>query len=76
MRYLSSLTHTLIMLLIMLIPSILVGNTGPESRFKSAYKQSEKRSDLKIPILNKWNGFEIIEFKFDGVDAKIVFPNQ
>lgn len=25
---------------------------------------------------NNWNGFEIIEFKFDGVEAKIVFPNK
>jgi pimeloyl-ACP methyl ester carboxylesterase len=23
-----------------------------------------------------WNGFEIIEFKFNGFDAKIVFPNK
>jgi pimeloyl-ACP methyl ester carboxylesterase len=25
---------------------------------------------------NLWNGFEIIEFKFNGFDAKIVFPNK
>lgn len=28
------------------------------------------------PVLNNWNGFEIIEFKFNGVDAKIVFPKK
>ncbi|OYZ31291.1 MAG: hypothetical protein B7X86_09980 [Sphingobacteriales bacterium 17-39-43] len=28
------------------------------------------------PVQNKWNGFEIIEFKFNGVDAKIVFPKK
>ena len=28
------------------------------------------------PVRNNWNGFEIIEFKFNGFDAKIVFPNK
>jgi pimeloyl-ACP methyl ester carboxylesterase len=28
------------------------------------------------PVRNNWNGFEIIEFKFNGYDAKIVFPNK
>ena len=64
------------MLLTMLIASTLVGNASLESGFKSAYKQSTKLNALKNPISNTWNGFEIIEFKFDGVDAKIVFPNQ
>lgn len=27
-------------------------------------------------VRNNWNGFEIIEFKFNGFDAKIVFPNK
>ena len=60
----------------MLIASTLVGNASLESGFKSAYKQSKQLNALKNPISNTWNGFEIIEFKFDGVDAKIVFPNQ
>ena len=60
----------------MLIASTLVGNASLESGFKSAYKQSTQLNALKNPISNTWNGFEIIEFKFDGVDAKIVFPNQ
>lgn len=64
------------MLLTMLIASTLVGNASLESGFKSAYKQSKQLNALKNPISNTWNGFEIIEFKFDGVDAKIVFPNQ
>ncbi len=64
------------MLLTMLIASTLVGNASLESGFKSAYKQSTQLNALKNPISNTWNGFEIIEFKFDGVDAKIVFPNQ
>lgn len=35
-------------------------------------------SDLEVNNLvqNLWNGFEIIEFKFNGFDAKIVFPNK
>ena len=28
------------------------------------------------PVRNNWNSFEIIEFKFNGYDAKIVFPNK
>lgn len=28
------------------------------------------------PVRNYWNGFEIIEFKFNGFDAKIVFPDK
>ena len=64
------------MLLTMLIASTLVGNASLESGFKSAYKQSTQLNALKNPMSNTWNGFEIIEFKFDGVDAKIVFPNQ
>ena len=76
MRYFSSLTYKLLMLLTMLIASTLVGNAGLESRLKLANKQSQRLLALKIPISTTWNGFEIIEFKFDGVDAKIVFPNQ
>ena len=76
MRYFSSLNYKLLMLLTMLIASTLVGNASLESGFKSAYKQSTQLNALKNPISNTWNGFEIIEFKFDGVDAKIVFPNE
>jgi pimeloyl-ACP methyl ester carboxylesterase len=64
------------MILTILIASTSAGNTGLESRLKLANKQSPRLLALKIPISTTWNGFEIIEFKFDGVDAKIVFPNQ
>ena len=76
MRYFSSLTYELLMILTILIASTSAGNTGLESRLKLADKQSPRLLALKIPISTTWNGFEIIEFKFDGVDAKIVFPNQ
>jgi pimeloyl-ACP methyl ester carboxylesterase len=76
MRYFSSLTYELLMILTILIASTSAGNTGLESRLKLANKQSPRLLALKIPISTTWNGFEIIEFKFDGVDAKIVFPNQ
>jgi len=39
-------------------------------------KNAKPISITNIPVLNKWNGFDIIEFKFNGFDAKIVFPNQ
>ena len=64
------------MILTMLIASTSVANAGQESRLKLINKQFPRLSDLKIPISTTWNGFEIMEFKFDGVDAKIVFPNQ
>ncbi|WP_395807633.1 alpha/beta hydrolase family protein [Daejeonella sp.] len=76
MRYFSSLTFRLLMILTMLIASTSVANAGQESRLKLINKQFPRLSDLKIPISTTWNGFEIMEFKFDGVDAKIVFPNQ
>ena len=45
---------------------------------KPVIKQSYNSSSLNTinPVQNKWNGFEIIEFKFNGVDAKIVFPKK
>ena len=76
MRYFSSLTFRLLMILTMLIASTSVANAGQESRLKLINKQFPRLSDLKIPISTTWNRFEIMEFKFDGVDAKIVFPNQ
>lgn len=44
---------------------------------KTIIGQSSSSPFAKIdPVQNKWNGFEIIEFKFNGVDAKIVFPKK
>ena len=44
---------------------------------KTVNGQSSSSLFAKIdPVQNKWNGFEIIEFKFNGVDAKIVFPKK
>jgi len=76
MRYFSSLTYGLLIILTMLIASTSVGNAKLKSGFNSAYKHTTRLKFLKKPISNTWNGFEIIEFKFDGVDAKIVFPNE
>lgn len=44
----------------------------------SAFHQNSNTSLLTAnnPLRNNWNGFEIIEFKFNGVDAKIVFPKK
>lgn len=44
----------------------------------SAFHQYRNTSELnaKNSARNNWNGFEIIEFKFNGVDAKIVFPKK
>lgn len=44
---------------------------------KTIIGQSSSSPFAKIdPVQDKWNGFEIIEFKFNGVDAKIVFPKK
>jgi len=45
---------------------------------KPLFKQYRSSSLLSInnPVQLNWKGFEIIEFKFNGVDAKIVFPNK
>lgn len=42
----------------------------PNQNISSAFPNVTK------PVQNNWNGFEIIAFKFEGVDAKIVFPQK
>jgi pimeloyl-ACP methyl ester carboxylesterase len=66
---------------ILLIISILaniafVGYGVRKIIFKYEQYKSKIISQTSNPSDNKWNGFDILEFKFDGVDAKIVFPNQ
>jgi len=48
--------------------------SAPKPHFNKNNKTYLLSSDN--PGRNNWNGFEIIEFKFNGVDAKIVFPNM
>ena len=76
MRYFSELSGKALLILTVLIFSTLIGNTVPESALKLNQNRGSQFSIIKVPAPNTWNGFEIIEFKFDGVDAKIVFPNK
>ncbi|MDP3469404.1 MAG: prolyl oligopeptidase family serine peptidase [Daejeonella sp.] len=48
--------------------------SAPKPLFKQ-YRNSSLLSTI-YPVQLNWKGFEIIEFKFNGVDAKIVFPNK
>jgi len=48
----------------------------PESALKFNQNQASQFSVSKVSAPDTWNGFEIIEFKFDGVDAKIIFPKK
>ena len=38
------------------------------------YKISKQ--EIKGAVFNRWNSFDMIEFSFNGVNAKFVFPNQ
>jgi hypothetical protein len=76
MRYLSRLTYKHILLFSVLICSTEIGNTVPKLALKLERNPIVQFSILEIAAPITWNGFEIIEFKFDGVDAKIVFPNK
>jgi len=74
MRYLYRLTFKFLLIVTVLISSTLRGNSVPKITLSQS--QAAPFSSLKIPASTTWNGFEIIEFKFDGVDAKIVFPQK
>lgn len=76
MRYFSILTNKFLLTLTVLLTSTLIGNTVPESTLKLNQNQALQFLILKAPAPDTWNGFGIIEFKFDGVNAKIVFPQK
>jgi len=74
MRYLSNLTFKLLLILTVISTVTVRLNAAPKLPFNQ--NQAAPYSILTIPASNTWNGFEIIEFKFDGVEAKIVFPRK
>jgi pimeloyl-ACP methyl ester carboxylesterase len=43
---------------------------------KYGSSKSQNQYQIKDTIFNKWNGYDLVEFTFNGVDAKIVFPNN
>lgn len=69
-------TFKLLLTLSIILNSVFIGYAVPKPLFSYEQKSSVQFLMTKIPVQNKWNGFEIIEFKFNGVDAKIVFPKQ
>lgn len=76
MRKFNSKTVKFFLILSILLNYVFTGDAVPKPLFKYQQKSSVQFPMTKIPLQNTWNGFEIIEFKFNGVDAKIVFPKQ
>jgi len=74
MRKFKPKTFKLILTLTITISFVFPGFIAP----KPIVKQVQNSTILfsNVLVQNSWNGFEIIEFKFNGVDAKIVFPNK
>jgi pimeloyl-ACP methyl ester carboxylesterase len=74
MRNLNPKTFKLILFLTIIVALVFSGLSAPKLIIKQSYNSSS--FNTINPVQNKWNGFEIIEFKFNGVDAKIVFPKK
>jgi len=66
-------------LLRLLLASVIIFNTLTPAISAQKLLSNQYINLLRLntnPVRNNWNGFEIIEFKFNGFDAKIVFPNK
>ena len=74
MRNLIPKTFKPILFLTIIVTLVFSALSAP----KPVIKQNDNSSSFIAfsTVQNKWNGFEIIEFKFNGVDAKIVFPKK
>lgn len=74
MRNLIPKTFKPILFLTIIVTLVFSALSAP----KPVIKQNDNSSSFIAvsTIQNKWNGFEIIEFKFNGVDAKIIFPKK
>jgi len=66
----------LLLVLALLFYSLTPGFTVPKPPFQQKINYSLSYLFAHRMVQNTWNGFEIIEFKFNGADAKIVFPMQ
>ena len=64
------------LILTIIISLVFPGFTAPKAIVEQVENSIITLPISNIPIQNSWNGFEIIEFKFNGVDAKIVFPHK
>jgi pimeloyl-ACP methyl ester carboxylesterase len=74
MRNLNLKTFKSILIFTIIVSIVFPGLSAPKPIIKQSYNSSSFATINTIQ--NKWNGFEIIEFKFNGVDAKIVFPKK
>jgi len=54
--------------------TVCYSKSTPFSKRQLSYSNPDV--SISKSFQNLWNGFEIIEFNFNGVDAKIVFPNK
>lgn len=74
MRKLTKMVLQLLFALVLLCISQTPGMAAPKPKFKTSANFSP--NSVKNIVQNNWNGFEIIAFDFNGVDAKIVFPKK
>ena len=74
MRNLTPKTFKSILIFTIIVNIVFPGLSAPKPIL---IQNSNTYSLTSVKLVqNKWNGFEIIEFKFNGVDAKIVFPKK
>lgn len=76
MKRINEKTLGILLIISILANFVVVGYGVRKIIFKYEQYKSKLISPTTNPSDNRWNGFDILEFKFDGVDAKIVFPNQ
>lgn len=71
-------SNEILLKLLFVIVLLFNNQTTALSAQKSEFKYSTNSSlpSARKNYQNNWKGFEIIEFKFNGVDAKIVFPKK
>lgn len=75
MKRLSEKTLRIILIISILANIIFAGYGVRKIIFKYEQYKSSQITQTNFSD-DKWHGFDILEFKFDGVEAKIVFPNQ
>ncbi len=74
MKNLTPKTFKSILIFTIIVSIVFPGLSAPKPII---IQSSDTYSLTSVKLVqNNWNGFEIIEFKFNGVDAKIVFPRK
>ena len=74
MRKSNQIVLQLLLALVLLSTSQTPGMAALNPKFKNSVNFSP--DSVKNIVQNNWNGFEMIAFDFNGVDARIVFPKK